>query len=168
MFVESAGETPSHPRPTNPVYNGTKQTPPYAVVCDAFPRECTWCPALPPPTQGPRSWGHPHLSSPLSRTRSADHRGHVLCQERPGTPLLLLVVATRGAPERVLGATPTHLYGAAPVPCPPLPAPEARDRVHAFLRTKEVTAVRRVHLVWPPPAAPEDPRGPKVLSPAPD
>ena len=56
---------------------------------------------------------------PLSRTRGAHHRGQVLWQERPGTPLLLLVVTTRGNPERVFRITPTHLYGARPYPAPP-------------------------------------------------
>ena len=28
--------------------------PPYAIVCEAFPRETTWCPALPPATHAPR------------------------------------------------------------------------------------------------------------------
>ena len=92
----------------------------------------------------------------------------VLRQERPGTPLLLLVVTTRGDPERVLGVTPTHLYRAAPVPRPPLPAPEARDGVHAFLRTQDVPAVTGVHLVRLLPASPDDPWGPRALSPTPD
>ena len=150
------------------VYDGTRPIPRYAIMCEAFPRDPTWCPALPPATHAPRGWANPDLSPPLSRTRSAHHRGHVLWQERPGTPLLLLVVATRGDPERVLGITPTNLYGAAPVPRPPLPAPAARDRVHTFLRTQEVTAVTGVHLVQLPPAPPDDPRGPRALSPAPD
>ena len=58
--------------------------------------------------------GNPDLSPPLSRTRGAHHRGQVLWQESPGTPLLLLVVATRGDLVRLLGITPTQLYGAAP------------------------------------------------------
>ena len=168
VFVEGADEAPTRPRPTNPVYDGARPTPPYAVMCEAFPREPTWCPALPPATHAPRGWANPNLSPPLSRTRGAHHRGQVLWQERPGTPLLLLVVATRGDPERVLGITPTNLYGAAPVPRPPLPAPAARDGVHTFLRTQEVTAVTRVHLVRLPSAPPDNPRGPRALSPAPD
>ena len=119
VFVEGADEAPARPRLTNPVYAGTRLTPPYAIVCEAFPRKPTWCPALPPATHAPRGWANPDLSPPLSRTRSAHHRGQVLWQERPGTPLLLLVVATRGDPERVLRITPTNLYGAAPVPAPP-------------------------------------------------
>ena len=78
IFVEGASETPTRPRPNNPVYDGTRPTPPYAVVCEAFPREPIWCPALPPATQAPRSLADPHLSPPLSRTRGAHHRGQVL------------------------------------------------------------------------------------------
>ena len=168
VFVEGADEAPARPRPTNPVYDGTRPAPPYAIVCEAFPREPTLCPAHSPATHAPRGWANPDLPPPLSRTRGAHHRGQVLWQECPGTPLLLLVIATRGDPERVLGNTPTHPYGAAPVPRPPLPAPAARDGVHTFLRTQEVTAVTGVHLMRLPPAPPDDPRAPRALSPAPD
>ena len=98
VFVEGADEAPACPRPTNQVYDGTRPTLPYTIVCGAFPREPTWCPALPQATHAPRSWANPDLPPPLSRTRGAHHRGQVLWQERPGTPLLLLVVATRGDP----------------------------------------------------------------------
>ena len=53
VFVGGADEAPARPRPTNPVYDGTRPTPPYAIVCEAFPREPTWCPALPPATHAP-------------------------------------------------------------------------------------------------------------------
>ena len=165
VFVEGADEAPARPRPTNPVYDGTRPTPAYAIVCEAFPREPIWCPANPPATHAPRGWANPDLPPPPLQDH---HRGQVLWQECPGTHLLLLVVATRGDPERVLGITPTHLYGAAPVPGPPLPVPAARDGVHTFLRTQEVTAVTGVHLVGLPPTPPDDPRGPRALGPAPD
>ena len=168
VFVEGAGEAPTRPRPTNAVYDGTRPTPPYAIMCEALPREPNWCPALPPAMHAPRGWASPQLSPALSRTTGAHHRGQVLWQERPGTPVLLLVVTTRGDPERVLGITSTHLHGATPVPRPPLPVPAARDGVHAFLRTQEVTAVTAVHLVRLPPASPDDPWGPKALNTAPD
>ena len=168
VFVEGADEAPVRPWPSNPVYDSAWPTPPYAVVCEAFPREPTWCSTLLPATHAPRGWANPRLSPPLSRTRGAHHRGQVLWQERPGTPLLLLVVATRGDPERVLGITPSHLYAAAPVPRPPLPAPAARDGVHTSLQTQGVTAVTGVQLVRLPPAPPDDPRGPRALSTAPD
>ena len=75
VFEEGADEAPARPRPTNPVYDGTGLTPPYAVVCDALPSKPAWCPALPPVTHAPRGWANPHLSCPLSRTRGAHHRG---------------------------------------------------------------------------------------------
>ena len=40
--------------------------------------------------------------------------------------------------------------------------------MHAFLRTQEVTAVTAIHLVRLPRATPDDPRGPRALSPIPD
>ena len=167
-WVEGADEMPYRPRLTNPSYDRTRPAPPYAVVSEAFPTELTWCPAVAPATQAHRGWAHPRLSPPLSGNRGAHHRGQVFWQERTGTALLLLIVTTRGGRERVLGATPTHLYGAAPVPRPPLVAPEAREGVHAFLRTQEATAVRGVHLGRLPPATRNDPRGPRALSPTPD
>ena len=142
VFVEGADEASARPRPTNPVYDSTGPTPPYAVVYEAFPREPTWCPALPPATHAPRGWANPDLSPPLSRTRGAHHRGQVLWQECPGTPLLLLVVATREGPGRILGITPTHLYGATPVPPPPS-------------RREERRLAEAAVLVGPPPPARE-------------
>ena len=81
VFLQGADEAAARPRLTNPVYGGTKPTPPYAIVCEAFPREPTWCPALPPATHAPRGWASPDLSPPHSRTRGAHHRGQVLWQE---------------------------------------------------------------------------------------
>ena len=66
VFMEGADEAPARPRPTNPVYDGTRPTPPYAIVCKVFPREPTWCPALPPATHAPRGWANPDLSPPPS------------------------------------------------------------------------------------------------------
>ena len=65
-FVQGADKAPARPRPTNPVYDGTTPTPPYAIVCEAFPREPTWCPALLPATHAPRGWASPDLSPPPS------------------------------------------------------------------------------------------------------
>ena len=41
VFVEGADEAPTRPRPTNLVYDGTRPTPPYAVMCKAFCTEPT-------------------------------------------------------------------------------------------------------------------------------
>ena len=127
IFVEGRDKTPPRPRPTNPLYDGAVPTPPYSIPCEAFPRGAHLVPHLRSATHAPRSWAHPRLSPPLSRTRGANHRGQVLWQEHPVPPLLLPVLPTRGDPERVLGATPTSFYGAAPVPRPPFPAPKAPE-----------------------------------------
>ena len=42
VFLEGADKTPTRPCPTNLVYDGVRHTPPYAVMCKAFPREPTW------------------------------------------------------------------------------------------------------------------------------
>ena len=157
VFVEGADEASARPRPTNPVYDGTRPTPPVRHRVRGVPQGAH---LVPRPRAGDARaplLGQPRPAPPLSRTRGAHHRGEVLWQECPGTPLLLLVVTTCGDPERVLGITPTHLYGAATVPRPPLPAAAARDGVHTFLRTQEVTAVTGVHLVRLPPTPPDDP-----------
>ena len=78
VFLEGAEEAPARPRPTNPVYDGTRRTPPYAIVCEAFPREPIWCPALPPARHAPSGWANPDLPPPLSRTRSAHHTPMIL------------------------------------------------------------------------------------------
>ena len=78
VFVKGADEAPNNPRPTNPLYDGTRPTPLYAVVCKAFARRPAWCPALPLATHAPRDWANLHLSPSLSRNRGAHHRGQVL------------------------------------------------------------------------------------------
>ena len=168
VFVEGADEAPARPRPTNPVYDGTRRTPPICHRMRGVPQAAHLVPRPPAGDARTPRLGQPRPVLPPLKNQRCHHRGQVLWQERPGTPLLLLVVATRGDPERVLGITPTPLYGAAPVPRPPFPAPAARDGVHIFLRTQEVTAVTGVHLVRLPPAPPDDPQGPRALSPAPD
>ena len=75
VFVEGADEASARPRPTNPVYDGTRPTPPYAIVCEAFPREPTWCPALPPATHAPRSWANPDVSPPPLENQGCPPQG---------------------------------------------------------------------------------------------
>ena len=119
VFVEGADEAPARPRPTNPVYDGTRPTPPYAIVCEVFPREPTWCPALPPATHAPRGWANPDLSPPLSRTRSAHHRGQVLWQERPGTPCSSSASRPAGTRNGSWGSPPPTSIGQQPCPASP-------------------------------------------------
>ena len=168
VFVEGADEAPARPRPTNPVYNGARPTPPVRRHVRGVPQGAHLVPRPPAGNaRAPRLGQRGPVPPPSPGPRVPTTGGQVLWQERPGTPLLLLVVATRGDPEQVLGITRTHLHGAAPAPRPPLPAPAARDGVHTFLRKQEVTAVTGVHLVRLPPAPPDDPRGPIALSTAP-
>ena len=75
VFVEGADQAPTRPHPTNPVYDGARPTPPYALMCEAFPRKPTWCPAPPPATHAPRGTASPNLSPLLSRTSGAHYRG---------------------------------------------------------------------------------------------
>ena len=49
---------------------------------------------------------------------------------------------------------------------PTLPVTQARDEVHAFLLSLEVYAIYGVHLVRLASTPPDDPRGPRVLTPA--
>ena len=58
-------------------------------------------------------------------------------------------------------------WGSPPPTCT-VPEPAARKGVRTFLRTQEVTAVTGVHIVRLPSAPPDEPRGPRALSPAPD
>ena len=66
VFVEGADEAPTSPRPTNPVYDGARPTPPYAVMCEAFPWEPTWCPALLLAMHAPRGWANVMASNSSS------------------------------------------------------------------------------------------------------
>ena len=47
VFVEGADEAPTRPQLTNPVYDGARPTPPYAVMCEEFPREPNLVPRAP-------------------------------------------------------------------------------------------------------------------------
>ena len=167
VFVEGAGEAPAPGRPTP--YTTAPGLPPRKPSCAR--RSPGNPPGAPPsrrlrtrPAAGPAQTCPPPSPGPGVPTTGSRSSGKSArappCSSSPSRPA--------GTLEPVLGITPTHLYGTAPVPRPPLPAPGARDGVHTFLRTQEVTAVTGVHLVWLPPAPPDDPRRPRALSPAPD
>ena len=86
VFVEGADETTARPRPTNPVYDGARTTPPYAVVCEAFRREPTWCPALPQARHAPRGWANPGLSPPPLQDEECPPQGAGPLARTPGHP----------------------------------------------------------------------------------
>ena len=165
LFVEGASETPTRPPPTNPVYDGAKPTPPIPRCEQNVPQRGHLVPRAPvghprAPRLGPPAPLHP----PLQDGGCPPQRAGPMARApwHPPAP-------PRHHEPRRLGAGPGgHLHpplrGGACAP-PPLPAPEARDGVHAFLRTQEVTAVTGVHLVRLPPATPDDPRELGALSP---
>ena len=92
VFVEGADEAPARPRPTNPVYDGTRRGPPYAIVCQAAPGDPLGAPpsrrrrtrpaagptqTCPPPSPEPgvpstggRSSGKSALAPPCSSSSS--------------------------------------------------------------------------------------------------
>ena len=159
ISVESPGETPSRPPPGQPSVPLNGVNPPVHCCVRLAPPGAHLVSRSPAGHLRLAAWPAQTCPPPLSRTRGAHHRGQVLWQERPGTPLLLPVLATRGDAERVLGKTPSHLYGAAPVPRPPLRVPEARDGVHTFLWTQNWSAPSRGSTVCgsfrQPPTTPE-------------
>ena len=119
IFVGGAGEAPTRHRPNNAVYDGTSRTHPYAVVCEAFPRQPAWSPTLPPATHRLCGWADPRLSPPLSRTRGAHHGGQILWQERPGTPCSSLSSRPAGTRSGSRGSPPPTSTGQRPSPAPP-------------------------------------------------
>ena len=119
VFVEGANEASARPRPTNPVYEGTRPTSPYAIVCEAFPREPTWCPALPPATHAPRGWANSDLSPPLSRTRGAHHRGQVSGKSALAPPYSSSSSRPAGTWGGSWGSPPPTSMGQHPYPAPP-------------------------------------------------
>ena len=167
MFVEGAGETPTRPCPTDPVYDGTRPTLPYAVVCDVFPREPTWGPTLQLATHTPRGWANPRLSPPFPGPGVLTTYGRSSGNSTRAPPCSSSPSDPRGPRAGTGGHPHPPLRGSARAPPPPLAA-EVRDGVHNFLQTQEVTAVTGVHLVRLPPVSPDNPRGPRALIPTPN
>ena len=129
VFVEGADEASARPRPTNPVYDGTMPTPPYAIVCEAFPREPTWCPALPPATHVPRGWANPDLPPPPSPEPGVPTTGGRSsgksalappCSSSSARP-----AGTRGGSWR---SPPPTSMGQHPYPAPPPPGARGAGR----------------------------------------
>ena len=166
IFVEGAGAAPPRPRPTNLCTTDQGQPPRTSSCATQYLGSPPGAPLSRwPPTRlvaGPTHTCPTPSPGPGAPTTEGTASG----KSARAPSLLPLVVAIRGDAERVLGATPTYLYGAATLPRPLLPAPKAPNGVHIFLRTQELTAVKDVHLVRLPPATLHDPRGPRALSPA--
>ena len=168
VFEEGAEEAPARPRPTNPVYDGARPTPLYAVVCEAFPREPSWCPALPPATHAPRGWANPDLSPPpppgpgvpTTGGRSSGKNARAPpCSSSSSRPA--------GTCSGSWGSPPPTSTGQQLYPAPPPGACRAGRGTHFPANTG---GQRRYG--GPPSTAPPGttrrPRGPGALSPAPD
>ena len=119
VLVEGADESPARPRPTNPVYDGTRPTPPYAIVCQAFPREPTWCPALPPATHAPRGWANPDLSPPSPGPGVPTTGGSSSGKSALAPPCSSSSSRPAGTRSGSWGSPPPTSMGQHPYPAPP-------------------------------------------------
>ena len=183
VFVEGADEAPARPRPTNPVYEGTRPTLPYAIVCEAFPREPTWCPAgdaraprlgqprpVPPPLQ---DQGCPQQGAgPLARVpwhppappRRRDPRGPGAGPGDHPQPPLWGSTRTPPPPPGARGAgRSTNLpgnsgghrrYGGPPSAAPPYTTRRPPGAQGPGPRPRLGAVARRVGRVAPPPPLP--------------
>ena len=184
VFAEGADEAPTRPRPTNPVYHGAGPTLPYAVMCEAFPREPTWCPSrqrrtrpaggptgtCPPPSPGPgvpTTGGGPLATTsghPPAPPRRCDPRGP---RAGPGDhphPPLRGSTRTPPPPGGARGAgRGTHLpantgghrrYGGPPSAAPPGTSRRPLGAQGPEPRPRLGAVARRMGRVAPPPPLP--------------
>ena len=119
VFVEGADEAPARPRPTNPVYDGTRPTLPYGIVCEVFPREPTWCPALPPATHAPCGWANPDLSTPSPEPGVPTTGGRSSGRSALAPPCSSPSSRPAGTPNGSWGSPPPTSMGQHPYPAPP-------------------------------------------------
>ena len=120
VFVEGADKAPSRPQPTNRVYHCARPTPPYAVLCEAFPREPTSCPALSPATHAPRGCANPNLSPPPLQDQGRPPQGAGPLARAPGHLPAPPRLHDPGGPGAGLGDYPNPpVRGSARTPPPP-------------------------------------------------
>ena len=120
VFVEGANKgPPARPLPTNPVYDGTRRTPPYAIVSEAFPREPTWCPALPPATHPPRGWANPDLTPPPPEPEVPGTGGRSSGKSALAPPCSSSSSRPAGTRNGSWGSPPPTSMGQHPYPAPP-------------------------------------------------
>ena len=119
VFMEGADEAPTRPRPTNPVYDGARPTPPYAVMCKVFPMEPTCRPALPPvthaPAAGPTQTCPPPSSGPGVPTTGGRSSG----KSARAPPCPSSSSRPAGTRNGSWGAPPPTSTGQHPYPAPP-------------------------------------------------
>ena len=171
IFLEGLGEAhPPRPRPTNPVYNGTRPTPPVRRTVLGFSPGTRLVPHPPagrphaaqlgPPTPvfipSPGPWAPTTGDGPSGRSTRAP-RCSSTSSQCAGTQ------SRSWVPRR---ATCTgRRTERRPCPAPPSRLLRPGTRYTRSCGGRGVTAICGVHLVRLPPAAPDDPRWPGVLSP---
>ena len=168
VLVEGADKAPARPRPTNPVYDGTRPTLPYAIMCEAFPREPTWCPAPPPGDAHAPRLGQPRPAPPPLQNQGCPPQGAGPLARAPWHPPPL----PRRRDPRGPGTVPRDhphppLWGSTRTPLPPPGARVAGRGTHLPANTEG----HRRYGGQPSaahPGTPDNPRGPRALSRAPD
>ena len=86
VFVEVADEAPAGPRPTNPVYDGARPTPLYAVMCEAFPRGAHPVPRPPAGNARAPRLGQPRPAPPPLQDQGCPPQGAGPLARTPGHP----------------------------------------------------------------------------------
>ena len=119
VFVEGADEAPARPRPTKPVYDGTTPTPLYAIVCEAFPREPAWCPALPPATHAPAAGLTQTCAPPSPEPGVPTTGGRSSGKSALAPPFSSSSSRPAGTRDGSWGSPPPTSMGQHPYPAPP-------------------------------------------------
>ena len=119
VFVEGADEAPTRPRPTILIYDGARPTPPYAVMCEAFPRGP---PGDPPPRRrrtrpaaGPTQTCPPPSLGPGSPTTGGRSSG----KNARAPPCSSSSLRPAGTRSESWGSPRTPLRGSTRTPPPP-------------------------------------------------
>ena len=164
VFVEGADEAPARRHP----YDGTRPNPPVRHCMRGVPQGARLVPRPPASDARAPRLGEPRpVPPPLQNQRCPPQRAGPLARvpwHPPGPPRRR---DPRG-PGTGRGDYPhPPLWGSTRTPPPPPGARGAGRGTHLPANTGG-HAVTGVHLVRLPPAPPDDPRGPRALSPAPD
>ena len=163
VFVEGADEAPARPR-----VRRHQAYPPVRHRLRGVPQGPRLVPRPPAGDARAPRLGQPRPAPPPLQNQGCPPQGAGPLARVPWHPPAPPRRRNPRGPGADLGDHPHSLLGGNTRTPHPLPAPAARDGVHTFLRTQEVTAVTGVHLVRLPPTPPDDPRGPRALGTAPD
>ena len=119
VFVEGADQAPARPRPTNPVYDGSRPTPPYAAVCEASPGSPPGAPPSrrrrTPPAAGPTQTCPPPSPEPGVPTTGGRPSGKSALAPPCSSSSSRLAGTRNGS----WGSPPPTSMGQHPYPAPP-------------------------------------------------